>query len=77
MSIGGAVLLAESYRPEERAKVQALNDFLVFATVSVSGFSSGALYLAYDWSTVNWALAAPMVLASLSVARLKWPQASN
>ncbi len=31
----------------------------------------------YDWSKVNWAPAAPMVLAPLSVARLKWPQASN
>ena len=76
MYIGGTTLLTESYRPEERAKVQALNDFLVFATVSVSSFSSGALYSAFDWNTVNWAMAVPMVLALLSVARLKRLQAA-
>jgi len=76
MYIGGTTLLTESYRPEERAKVQAFNDFLVFATVSVSSFSSGALYSAFDWNTVNWAMAVPMVLALLSVARLKRLQAA-
>ena len=71
MYIGGTTLLTECYRPEERAKVQALNDFLVFATVSVASFSSGALYSAFDWNTVNWAMVVPMVVALLSVARLK------
>ncbi len=70
MFIGGTTLLTKSYRPEERAKVQALNDFLVFTTVAVFSFSSGALYSAYDWKTVNWAMAVPMVLALLSVANL-------
>ena len=75
MFIGGTKLLTESYRPEERAKVQALNDFLVFTTVAVFSFSSGALYSAYDWKTVNLAISVPMVLALLSVAKLKWRQA--
>ena len=44
-------------------------------TVAVISFSSGALYSAYDWKTVNWATAVPMVLALLSVAKLKWRQA--
>ena len=72
MFIGGTTLLTKSYRPEERAKVQALNDFLVFSSVAVFSFSSGALYSAYDWQTVNWAIAVPMILALLSVAILKW-----
>ena len=75
MFIGGTTLLTECYRPEERAKVQALNDFLVFTTVAVFSFSSGALYSAYNWQTVNWAIAAPMVLALASVAILKWRRA--
>jgi len=75
MYIGGTTLLTECYRAEERAKVQALNDFLVFATVAVCSFSSGALYSAFDWNTVNWAMAVPMGVALLSVARLKRPRA--
>jgi MFS family permease len=71
MYIGGTTLLTECYRDEERAKVQALNDFLVFATVAVCSFSSGALYSAFDWNTVNWAMAVPMGVALLTVARLK------
>ena len=77
MFIGGTSLMTKSYRPEERAKVQALNDFLVFSTVAFFSFSSGALYSAYDWKTVNWAIAAPMVLALLAVAHLKWRQAPS
>ena len=75
MFVGGTTLLTKSYRPEERAKVQALNDFLVFTTVAVFSFSSGALYSAFDWKMVNWAMAVPMALALLSVANLKWRQA--
>ncbi|MFQ5983050.1 MAG: MFS transporter, partial [Woeseiaceae bacterium] len=69
MFIGGTTLLTESYRPEERAKVQALNDFLVFGTVAVASFSSGALQSALGWSMVNVALAVPMVLILAVVAR--------
>ena len=38
--IGATAMLTECYRPAERAKVQALNDFLVFGTVAVASFGS-------------------------------------
>lgn len=75
MFVGGTTLLTQSYLPEERAKVQALNDFIVFTIVAIFSFFSGALYSAYDWNTVNWAMSVPMVLALFSVARLKWKRA--
>lgn len=55
--VGGTTLLTESYRPEEKAKAQGANDFLVFATMAVSSLSSGALLTRGGWETVNvWAL---------------------
>jgi len=41
--IGATTMLASAHAPEERAKVQGLNDFLVFGLVTVASFSSGAL----------------------------------
>ena len=71
MYIGGTTLLTECYGAGERAKVQAIHDFLVFVTVAVSSFSSGAIYSAFDWNTVNGAMAVPMCVALLFVVRLK------
>ncbi len=51
--VGGTTLLTEAYRPEEKAKAQALNDFLVFTTVSLSSLSAGALQYHYGWEAVN------------------------
>jgi MFS family permease len=51
--IGGTTLLTQAYRPEERAKVQGLGDFLVFTSSTVAAFSSGALNHAFGWQAVN------------------------
>ncbi|MEQ8817947.1 MAG: MFS transporter [Thalassobaculum sp.] len=51
--IGGTTLLTQSYRPEERAKVQGLGDFLVFTSSTVAAFSSGALNHAIGWQALN------------------------
>ncbi|MBT6138493.1 MAG: MFS transporter [Rhodospirillaceae bacterium] len=51
--IGGTTLLTETYEPAEKAKVQGLNDLLVFTTVSASSFASGALLHLFGWQAVN------------------------
>jgi MFS family permease len=51
--IGGTTLLTEAYRPAERALVQGVNDFTIFATVVASSFASGALLHAFGWTGVN------------------------
>jgi di/tricarboxylate transporter len=43
--IGGTALVTETYRPEEKEKVQAMNDFLLFGIVAVASFSSGEMLL--------------------------------
>jgi MFS family permease len=50
--LGASALVLECHRPEERTRVQSLNDFLVFGTMALGSFASGSLLVAYDWSTV-------------------------
>ena len=71
MFVGGTTLLTEAYAPEERAKVQALNDFLVFGTVAVASFSSGALLQTVGWEAVNIAMVPPVVVALVAVLWMK------
>ena len=63
MFIGGTTLLAETYRPCERAKAQGVHDFLVFATLTVASFSAGSLLNASGWHAVNL-----LVLPALGLA---------
>lgn len=71
MFIGATTLLTETYRPEERAKVQGFNDFMIFATVATAALSSGHLLAAFDWETVNYGVAPLLLLAVVCVLALK------
>jgi MFS family permease len=51
--IGATTLVTECHGPEERNKVQAVNDFLIFASMAVASLSSGALLARYGWTTVT------------------------
>jgi MFS family permease len=62
--VGGSTLLTEGYQPAERAKVQGLNDFLIFGTVAVSSLTSGALHSAFGWTAVNLGVL-PLVAVTL------------
>jgi hypothetical protein len=46
-------MVTECHRPNERNKVQAFNDFLVFGTMAIGSFSSGKLLADFGWSAVN------------------------
>ncbi len=71
MFIGGTTLLTETYKPEERAKVQGLNDTLVFGMAAVASFSSGALLSWFGWNAVNFAVAAPATILLISAFLLR------
>ena len=72
--IGATALLTASHRPEERAKVQGLNDFLVFGLVTVASFSSGALMAGLGWSAVNIAMLPALGIAAMALAWLAMHQ---
>jgi len=62
--IGGTTLLTLAHRPEEKAKTQALNDFIVFGTVTLTALGSGALLATLGWAAIN-ALVIPFLLLVL------------
>ena len=67
--IGATALVTDCYRPEERTKVQAANDFLVFGAVAVASFASGKLLHTGGWDIVNWLVFPPVLIA---LALLAW-----
>lgn len=66
--IGATALVTDCYRPEERTKVQAANDFLVFGSVAIASFSSGKLLNAGGWDSVNWLVFPPVIIALVLLA---------
>ena len=76
--VGGSTLLTETYHPSERAKVQALNDFLIVGVAAVGSFSSGWLVDQFGWRGVNLAAIPLMALAALAIAyAVRRPQPSG
>jgi predicted MFS family arabinose efflux permease len=67
--IGATTMVTHCHRPNERNKVQAFNDFLVFGSMAIGSFSSGALLVSFGWSMVN-GVVFPVVLAA--TALLVW-----
>jgi MFS family permease len=61
--LGVSALVLECHRPEERTRVQALNDFLVFGMMVVATFASGGMLTSYGWALVCWISLPPLLLA--------------
>ena len=67
--IGATAMLAETYRPEERGRVQGLNDFLVLGSAAIASLLSGKLIGGPGWAFINM-IVFPVVV--LSLAALGW-----
>jgi MFS family permease len=72
--IGATAMVTQCHRANERNKVQAVNDFLVFGSMAIGSFSSGHILAIYGWTMVNEValpiiVAAGVLLAAVTVAR--------
>lgn len=67
--IGATTMVTECHQPEERNKVQAFNDFLIFGAMAISSFSSGQLLEYFGWQAVNEVIFPTVFIA---VALLAW-----
>jgi MFS family permease len=67
MYVGGTTLLGEAHGPGERAKAQALNEFVMFAFITVASLGSGLLQQTAGWGWVNLAVV-PGILAIAAAA---------
>jgi MFS family permease len=66
--ISATTLVTECHGPRERNKVQALNDFLIFGSMAIGSFSSGALLSRFGWVAVNGLVFPVVALAAISLA---------
>lgn len=74
MFIGATQLLTQSYRPSEKAKAQATNEFTVFSLVAISALSAGWLEHTMGWQAVNYAALPILLLGLLSLLFYQYQQ---
>ena len=67
--IGATSLLTETYKPAEKAKMQAANDTLVFGSVALAAGLSGWMHNTVGWAAINWGVL-PAIAAAF--AALMW-----
>lgn len=72
--IGATAMVTDCYTSPERAKVQAINDFMVFGTVAVASFGSGRLLTLSGWELINWLM---MPIIAVVLAMLAWQAAHD
>ena len=70
--IGASALVLETHRPQERNKVQAFNDFLVFGMMAIGSFSSGQLLANFGWSAVNMVVFPPVAIGLVALSLASW-----
>ncbi len=63
MFVGATSLLSTAHNAQERVRAQAANDFIVFSTVTITAFSSGALHSLHGWTAVNMIVVPPILIA--------------
>ena len=77
--IGATAIVASSYRPHEADKVQGFHDIILFGTVALASLSSGKVFNAYGWQTINlvfWPITGvSLVLVLLLLLRSRRAQA--
>jgi MFS family permease len=69
--VAGTALLTTTYRPAERFRAQAVNEFSVFGTQALASLLAGPAIHALGWRTLNFAALAPLLLFGLAL--LAWP----
>jgi len=60
--VAGTALLTSTYRPAERFRAQAVNEFAVFGTQALASLLAGPALHALGWQALNLAAVVPMAL---------------
>ncbi|RWD44294.1 MFS transporter [Mesorhizobium sp.] len=69
--IGATAMVADSYRPSEKGKVQGFHDFVLFGSVAFASLMSGTVYNAWGWEMLNWIVFPVTVLCFVALGVLK------
>jgi MFS family permease len=60
--VAGTALLTTTYRPAERYRAQAVNEFAVFGTQALASLLAGPAIQSLGWQALNYVAAVPMAL---------------
>jgi MFS family permease len=73
--VGATTLLTTTYRPAERGKAQAFNDFMVFGTTTVASLMASVVLELEGWAVLNYLALALVLVAFLVIGlfRLRHP----
>ena len=75
--IGGSALATQTWAPEEKTRAQAALDFCVYATMTLSSFSSGALVTTGGWTAMNLGSLLPLAVLAAALMWLARLQATQ
>jgi MFS family permease len=73
--VGATTLLTTTYRPAERGKAQAFNDFMVFGTTTMASLMASVVLELEGWAVLNYLALALVLVAFLVIGlfRLRHP----
>ena len=69
--IGATAMVADSYHPSEKSKVQGFHDFVLFGSVAFASLMSGAIYNAWGWEMLNWLVFPVVAMCFVALGALK------
>lgn len=72
--IGATAIVADTYRPAEKARVQGFHDLVLFSSTAFASLMAGVTYNAGGWDMLNW-IVFPVV--ALCLCALFWLVASQ
>jgi MFS family permease len=73
---GSTTLSMQAWTPEEKDRGQAAINFLVFATMALTSFASGALVTTQGWTWLNVGSILPVALTAVALLWLLLKQKS-
>ena len=68
--VGATTLLTTTYRPAERGKAQAFNDFLVFGVTTVASLMASVVLELKGWAVLNYVALVLVLVALLVIGRI-------
>ncbi|MCZ0944420.1 MAG: MFS transporter [Gammaproteobacteria bacterium] len=69
--VGGTTALVATYRPTEKFRAQALNDFSIFGVSAVASLMAGALLHGFGWSAVLLSTLPALALMLLAIVYIQ------
>ena len=70
--IGATTMVAETYRPSEKAKVQGFHDFILFSCSAFASLMAGAAYNSGGWDLLAWIVFPVTAVCLAAIGWLSW-----